>query len=282
MKQSDYELVALKNGHRSVRSRTHGETMHIGSSPRTEAFGLYVRQQRLVERAAAQTDSSPFIIWDVGLGPGGNALVALEALREVNAPIELHSFDRSREVLAFALRHAAELEYLGGWESAVGALLEAGTAEPLPNVRWYFHCGDFRLCLYEAPAPGAILFDPYSPARNPEMWSVDIFSAMKARADEAGKPCLMSNYTRSTAARVTMALAGWLVGTGVATGEKDQTTVAANSLDLLERPLDRTWLARVRASTNAAPLRNGIYARGPISPEDYATLKDLPQFQTER
>ena len=278
MIQSNYELVALKNGQRSVRSRTHGETMHIGTGPRTEALELHVRQQRLVERASAHDGGHPFVIWDVGLGPGGNALIAIEALREAPIPVEIHSFDRSREVLAFALRHAVELEYLSGWEAAVAALLEHGSARPAPNLHWQFHCGDFRDCLHGAPPPAAILFDPYSPARNPEMWSVEVFAAMKARVDEAGAPCLMSNYTRSTAARVTIALAGWFVGAGVATGEKDQTTVAANRLDLLERPLDHAWLARVRASTNGAPLRNGVYARGPISPEDYAALKAGEQF----
>ena len=276
MNASNYELVTLKGGERSVRSREHGETMHIGTGPQTEAFELHVRQQRLPERA--RTATGVFTIWDVGLGPAGNALAAITALRETGAPVEIHSFDRSREVLAFALRHAAELDYLAGWESAVAELLESGAAHPLPHLAWYAHWGDFRERLTGAPPPAAIFHDPYSPARNPEMWSLEIFQAMKARADAGSVPCLMTNYTRSTAVRVTLALAGWHVGTGVATGEKDQTTVAANAPGILEAPLDRAWLRRVRASTNAAPLRNGVYARGPILEPDFAALEACAQF----
>lgn len=276
VQHSNYELVSLKSGQRSVRSRAHGETMHIGTGPRTEALELHVRQQRLVERVAAHRSDRPFVLWDVGLGPGGNALVVLDSLRGTETPVELHSFDRSRAVIAFALEHAAELDYLAGWESAVAALLADSVASPGPNIHWHFHCGEFRDCLNDAPQPDAILFDPYSPARNPEMWSLEIFRAMRERA---GEGCVMTNYTRSTAARVTMALAGWFVGTGVAIGEKDQTTIGATRRDLLERPLDCQWLSRVRASTNAAPFRTNEYTRSPISETDFAALQALEQFR---
>ena len=78
-----------------------------------------------------------------------------------------------------------------------------------------------------------------------------------------------------------MALAGWFVGRGVQTGEKDETTIAANRLDLLKCPLGHEWMARVHSSTNAAPLRGRNYERGPIMPEDYARLLAHPQFRRE-
>ena len=273
--EGGFELVHLKSGQRSVRCRTHGETMHIGTGPSTEAAELHIRQQRIVERACAHA-GGPFVIWDVGLGPAGNALTALDALRGVNAPVEIHSFEIDTAVLDFALQHAEALGYLAGWESAIEQLLADGIAQPLPNVCWQLHRGDYLAQLRHAPPPAAIFHDPYSPARNPVMWSLEVFRAARERV--AGGACLLSNYTRSTAVRVTLALAGWCVGFGVATGDKDQTTVAASRLDLLERPLGRDWLRRVRASTNAAPFRGGRYAPGPISKADFAALEALPQF----
>lgn len=92
------------------------------------------------------------------------------------------------------------------------------------------------------------------------------------------RPCLLTNYTRSTSVRVTLLLAGFHVGIGPSTGEKDETTVATNDPALLERPLSRDWLeGKVYASTNAAPLRTDG-ARGPISPEDFARLQAHGQF----
>lgn len=282
MSLPDFELVALKGGRQSIRSREYGETMHIGSDPRTEALELHIQQQRLVERvqahAKARRSSGSFIIWDVGLGPAGNALTVIDALRGEKALVEIHSFDISTEVLEFALLNSAGLDYLSGAEASIAALLADQVVFPEPHIRWQLHRGDFRKCLSLAPPPAAILHDPYSPARNPEMWSLETFRA-EFDATSPDTECLLTNYTRSTAVRVTMALAGWFVGIGVPTGEKDQTTIAANRFNRLERPLDRAWLARVNASTNAAPLRNGIYARGPIAPEDFAALSALPQFQ---
>jgi len=257
----------------------HGETMHIGTDPRTEAMELHVGQQRLAERVAAGTDANPFVVWDIGLGPAGNALAAMEALKENTHPVEIHSFEIDTEVLEFALKHADALSYLKGWERVVGQFLAEGEAQPTPLIRWRLHRGDFSRSRPEAPAPSAIFFDPYSPARNAEMWSMETFQMIHDVASGEGVPdCMMTNYTRSTSVRVTMLLAGWFVGTGVPTGEKEETTIAANRPGLLEKPLDHAWLSRVRSSTNAAPLQGRNYDRGPISPEDYARLIAHPQF----
>jgi len=283
-----FELVTLRGGGRSIRSKAHGETMHIGTDPRTEAHELHVAQQRLAERLRDWHQAEPFVIWDVGLGPAGNAITAIEVIcemihnktRESSTSVELHSYEISTEVLEFALRHAGELEYLNGWEAILRELLETGKASPAPSIEWRLHRGDFSRQPHNAPAPSVIFFDPYSPAQNSEMWNLETFRSMWKVVNTPGAPdCTMTNYTRSTSVRVTMLLAGWFVGTGVATGEKEVTTIAANRLDLLMKPLDDTWLARVRSSTNAEPMRGRNNERGPISPEDYARLIAHPQFQ---
>jgi hypothetical protein len=76
---------------------------------------------------------------------------------------------------------------------------------------------------------------------------------------------------------VTLLLAGFYVGHGHATGEKDQTTIAANAPGLLDEPLDRRWLERVARSTRSAPLRANALP-GPISDADWRQLAAHPQF----
>ena len=279
MSGAHYELVTLRGGSHSIRSTAHGETMHIGTDPRTEAMELHVGQQHLASRVVEATGSDPFVIWDIGLGPAGNALTSIEVLKETGKPVEIHSFEIDTGVLEFALGHSDALGYLKGWERVVAQLLAEGEALPAPKVRWRLHRGDFSRSKPEAPAPSAIFFDPYSPARNAEMWSLETFRMIHDMAIEGAAPdCMMTNYTRSTSVRVTMLLAGWFVGTGVPTGEKEETTIAANRPGLLEKPLDHAWLSRVRSSTNASPLRGRNYERGPIAPEDYARLIAHPQF----
>lgn len=274
-KINEFEIVTVASGARSLRSREHGETFHPVVGPMTEARGLHVEQQRLVERARATTGK--FVIWDVGLGAAANAVAVIEAFRGFDgaARIELHSFDETIAPLAFALTHAESLGYIALHRPAIEQLLEEGAATN-GAVRWRLHRRDFRALAHDAPAPHAILYDPYSPRANPELWTLEHFTRLLARLDPA-RPCLLSNYTRSTAVRVTLLLAGFFVGHGHATGEKDQTTMAANCRDILEAPLDAAWLGRVRRSTASAPLRRGGQAE-PISVEDFARLAAHPQF----
>lgn len=274
-----FELVTLKGGGNSIRSTVHGETMHIGTDPRTEAMELHVGQQHLAERVGAWNSDSPFVIWDIGLGPAANAITAIETLKGVGKPAEVHSFEIDTSVLDFALQHAEALKYLSGWKDCIGELLATGVTHPAPGILWKLHRGDFSRSTPMAPAPSAIFFDPYSPARNAEMWSLETFRMIREAVSSPDSPdCTMTNYTRSTSVRVTMLLAGWFVGTGVSTGEKEETTIAANRPGLLGKPLDAAWLARVRSSTNSSPMRGRNYERGPIAPEDYARLIAHPQF----
>ena len=279
MSTASFELVTLKGGGSSIRSTVHGETMHIGTDPRTEAMELHVGQQCLADRVDAWDSDSPFVIWDIGLGPAANAITAIESLKGSGKLVEIHSFEIDTSVLEFALQHAEALKYLAGWEEPIGELLATGVAHPVPGILWKLHRGDFSRATPEAPSPSVIFFDPYSPARNAEMWSLETFRMIREAVASPDAPdCTMTNYTRSTSVRVTMLLAGWFVGIGVSTGEKEETTIAANRAGLLGKPLDAAWLARVRSSTNSSPMRGRNYERGPIAPEDYARLIAHPQF----
>src|SRR5476649_2436077 len=110
----NYQLVRLNNGICSVRSLADAETFHPVVGPVAEAEALYVIQLRLRERL--HNHSGEFVIWDVGLGAAANALAVLRAAREIACKIRLVSFDHTIEPLEFALKHAADLGYFGGYE----------------------------------------------------------------------------------------------------------------------------------------------------------------------
>jgi tRNA U34 5-methylaminomethyl-2-thiouridine-forming methyltransferase MnmC len=279
----EFEIVTLKSGVFSLRSVSNRETFHPVVGPMIEARTLHVRAPRLLERA--QASGGKFIVWDVGLGAAANALAVREACLEClnlaggSLDLELHSFDETAAPLEFALAHHQELGYLAAHQSALKSLLREGLDHSVPGFRWQLHLGDFRQWVQTAslPAPHAIIYDPYSAKANPGMWSLEHFEHLRQRLAPQ-VPCLLTNYTKSTAIRVTLLLAGFFVGRGSGVGEKDETTVASNTLELLESPLEIAWLDRVRFSTRGAPLRPGT--RGlEISPQDLAALEAHPQFQ---
>src|SRR5678816_1882139 len=270
----DFEIVTVQAGVCSIRSREFGETFHPVIGPMAEARALHVNGARLPQRLAVMKEA--FVVWDVGLGAAANALAVIETAG--GKLVELHSFDRTTAPLAFALKHADQLGYLAAHRPVVECLLATSRATS-GSVDWFFHPGDFAETLNSAkvPAPHAILYDPYSPATNPDMWTLEHFTNLHARLDPA-RSCLLTNYTRSTAMRVTLLLAGFFVGRGPATGEKAETTVAANRLDLLREPLDRGWLQRVARSSNSAPFRKERLASELASAIDLEGLARHPQF----
>jgi hypothetical protein len=281
----EYRLVKLAGGAHSLHSLAHHETFHPVVGPAAEAGELYVRQLGLVERLRGQ--EGEFVIWDVGLGAAANPLTVLRAAREVRCSIRVLSFDQTFEPLSFALENTRYLGYLLGFEAHLRRLRDEGRVcfrEGNVAVEWEAHLADFPALLDQPgarafPKPHTILFDAFSPATNPAMWTQPLFAGLHRLLDPE-RPCALPTYSRSTMLRVTLLLAGFYVGIGEATGEKEETTVAANSLALLSRPLGRRWLERARRSTSAEPMWEPRYRQAPLSPQTWERLRDHPQFRT--
>jgi hypothetical protein len=299
-----YCLVYLRNGACSIRSLAEDETFHPVIGPAMEAEALYVRQLHLPERV--RETSGEFVIWDVGLGAAANALTAIRLIRDglkgKPAQLRLVSFDHTSDAAAFALEHGAELGYVAGYESALAELIRNHSvkfSDGLLQVEWTLEPGDFPAWLERfvggdalprvqvpqcgigptpIPVPHAILFDPYSPKKNPAMWTVPLFADLFRRLDPQ-RPCALATYTRSTMARVTMLLGGFFAGVGHPSGLKEETTVAANRPDLLDEPLDRRWLERAKSSHSAEPLGGPVYRQAPLSSETWERLRQHPQFR---
>ena len=277
-------MVQLANGVWSVHSRREAETFHPVVGPVAEAEALYVRQLRLRERLAGH--AGEFVLWDVGLGAAGNVLTVLRATGDLPCPLRVVSFDRSLAPLRFGFEQRERLGYFGPAEPWITTLLEQGRAafrNGVQPVAWELHVADFPGLLAGAeaealPKPHAIMYDAFSPATNPEMWTLPHFTRLFGLL-EPGRPCALPTYSRSTLLRVTLLLAGFHVGVGHATGEKEETTVAANRLDLIEEPLNRRWLARVRRSNSAEPLPTPVYRQARLSAESWERLERHPQFR---
>ncbi len=283
-----YKLVRVAENVHSIHSVEHGETFHPVIGPVAEAEALYVKQLRLRERLA--THSGDFVIWDIGLGAAANALTVLRATQDLACSIKVISFEHTLDPLRFAVEHAETLKYLRDFESRLHSLLDthhASFQHGPQKVNWQLVLGDFPTVLAkwnENPtasdrvlAPHAILFDPFSPAKNPAMWTPRVFENLY-RCLRPESPCALATYSRSTFVRISLLLAGFYVGAGHPTGEKEETTGAANTTNLLDEPLTIKWLLRVLKSGSAEPLWDGVYRQMPVSIETWEKLKNHPQF----
>jgi hypothetical protein len=318
MKPPPYELVRLRSGAVSVRSCADGETMHPAIGPAVEAECIYVKQLRLAERFTKHEGEFVIWDVGLGAAANAVAVLKVtESMIGAAASgparsLRLVSFDSTLEPLRFALRHTAELDYLRGREAILNRLIERGEVsfnEHQIAVIWSAHVGDFPTLLANCqddgkggihnpqsairneiapppvgchgqslPAPHAILFDPFSPAKNPAMWTAPLFVALFRFLDPQ-RPCSLATYSRSTMVRVALLLAGFFVGVGHPSGRKEETTIAANKVELIDKPLGRRWLERARRSDAAEPLWESVYRRGGLSRPSWEKLRSHPQFR---
>jgi hypothetical protein len=110
------------------------------------------------------------------------------------------------------------------------------------------------------------------------MWTLPLFTNLFQLLDPH-RACALPTYSRSTILRVTLLLAGFFVGVGHATGEKEETTIAANDLSLITEPLGYLWLDRARRSHSAEPMVEAVYRIAPLTAESWKKLQAHPQFR---
>jgi tRNA U34 5-methylaminomethyl-2-thiouridine-forming methyltransferase MnmC len=282
---ADFEIVRLANGVHSVRSNAENETFHPVLGPLDEARELYGSQLGFREKIV--TLQREYVIWDIGLGAAGNVLTLLISSDGTRSRLRIVSFDRTLEPLKLAIRHADQLMYPLDYVRELEQLASDGHVSIQRGYRevdWRVNVGDFPMLVASAdaegwPKPDAILFDAFSPAKNPAMWTLPLFSRIYELLDPQ-RPCAMPTYSRSTMLRVTLLLAGFFVGVGREIGEKEETTIAANDLSQIESPLPVSWLKRARNSTCAEPLIEPAYTRAPLSEASWEKLQAHPQFNT--
>lgn len=278
-----FEIVKTTRGATSIRNNIVGETMHNPIGPWKEACQLYVEQPKLEQRLRQHSCSDPYTIFDIGLGSGSNALAAIHAHQKLFAfqqcgPLRVISFEIDLSLLSFTIDHLSHFRELQYYQEALKQLLKTGYWREA-GVEWLLREGDFnKLIDEEKYRADLIYFDAYSPKKNPDMWGYSTFSRIRNRCwDLPNRCCSLYTYSRSTPVRTALLAAGFFVGAGQATGEKDETTQAATIYQDLSHPLGGNWLDRWRRSSVPHPIDRQLHAEIDFS----ARVLKHPQFTGE-
>jgi hypothetical protein len=268
-----FEIVTTRMGVLSIRDNISQEIMHNPVGPWVESNSLYIDQSQLRRRLGKNLDQE-LVIFDVGLGAGANALAALHCARSIKngRPLRLVSFERNLDLLQFALDNAHHFEHFKGFEAAVQSILSTGRWSE-EGICWELRHGNFLEMIENEPNLAHVIFyDPYSFKRNREMWNETIFKKIRGKCREDG---ILLTYSRATPIRVSLLLAGFFVGHGVASGSKDETTQASVRIETLVNPLGQAWLGKWQRSRH--PNAAGA------DEEDFPATRDFilahPQFQ---
>ncbi len=275
---SGVEVVMLKSGVPAIRDCASGQIMHCGTGPAVESRAIYVEPSRLAERLAAGGPDA-LVVFDVGLGAASNALAAWGVSEAAAAPsrrLEIVSFDHDLAPLRLALQpENAEAFGLTDVAGAAATALLADGLHETARTKWRLVLGELltSLAQSEADAADIVYWDMYSREVSPELWTVSTFRSLR----RACRPrATLHTYSAATSTRSGLLLAGFAVGLGDATGDKEQTTIGATDHRDLARPLDARWLTRLERSSAAFPSDVGTDEASRA--EAFARIRALPQF----
>ena len=122
-----FEIVNTSTGAVSIRDKVLDQVMHpVG--PWVEANALYVDQSGLKLKLQKKGEGE-LVLFDVGLGAAANALAAIACAKTLGSerrPLRIVSFDRTLEMLGFALTHSARFEHFRGYEGVLERILKEG------------------------------------------------------------------------------------------------------------------------------------------------------------
>ncbi|MFP4263354.1 MAG: tRNA (5-methylaminomethyl-2-thiouridine)(34)-methyltransferase MnmD, partial [Halomonas sp.] len=158
---------------------------------RAETEHVFLMGNRLPERFAAWQEGRPFVIGETGFGTGLNLLCAW-ACFDAHAPagarlhlVSTEKFPLAPEALARALSAWPDLAeraraLLDQWPHPVAGIHRLWLDD---RVTLDLHLGDAaeRLALLEGRVDAWFL-DGFAPAKNPEMWRPELFTALAARS----------------------------------------------------------------------------------------------------
>jgi len=216
---------AVRTADRSLTffSAEYRENYHSVSGAMTEAVNKFVRPCKIEELAGRGN----LRILDIGFGLGYNIVAALQAARSARRDCEIEIISLEKAVL-----HSPELKVLElppEFEYYYGLVKEMAGRHDFQEegIRLTLIEGDARKKIKEIKAPfDAVFLDPFSPRKNPELWTVEFFRQILERMTETA---ILATYSAATPVRCGLKEAGLRIGPGPGDAMKRGGTIATKN-----------------------------------------------------
>ncbi|MEO1509973.1 MAG: MnmC family methyltransferase [Cyanobacteria bacterium J06633_23] len=219
------------DGSATFYSEEFGEHFHCRHGAYTDAQRNYVDAANIPELAKAKR----LAILDVCYGLGYNTAAALDTIQQINPDCQVTI--RALEINAGVVQGAIANTLHHHWTPATQEILATLATDHRyhsPPLDIQLILGDARQTLQPLASQGwqadAILFDPFSPTRCPQLWTVEFFSLVTQCLAHSG---ILATYSCSAAVRSAMGLAGLTIGSLPGIGRQWPCTIATKD----QRPL---------------------------------------------
>ncbi len=216
-----YRVIKTDDGSLSLYSDEYGEAMHSTSGAYQECLLKHVLPSGILSRTKESLNAL-----DIGCGIGLNMLVlAVEFLKISSASrLSIITLERGFDFLSLldSIVFGDERDHLF---ELIKESMRVGTYSS-PRLDITVLCGDARQTIQSIRdrAFDAVFHDPFSPAKNPELWSVEFFTEVRRLIDPEG---VLTTYSSALQIRAALLEAGFRIGRGPSVGPKREGTLAS-------------------------------------------------------
>jgi tRNA U34 5-methylaminomethyl-2-thiouridine-forming methyltransferase MnmC len=248
MPKEHFRIVQTEDGTPTLFSEEFGQSMHTVDGAYREAVVKHLLPSKVLD-----IDEPVVRVLDVGFGIGYNALAVLEEFlkRSRGRFLEIVSLEKNPKAIEYIHAVFADKEQQRLYEIIQKLPKEKRIVGD--NYSMILLAGDARQTVraLEDSHFHAIFHDPYSPAKNPELWTLEFFRELFRTAKDG---CVLTTYSSAPQIRAALVEAGFIVGKGPGMGKKREGTIAAKTYGIV--PFDASEIAALRALKRATSYRD--------------------------
>jgi tRNA U34 5-methylaminomethyl-2-thiouridine-forming methyltransferase MnmC len=254
--------VITGDGTFTLYSEKFSEAMHSDSGAYEEALLKHVRPSCVLN-----DNKSSVRILDVGFGMGYNTLALLSEALFLGKNIKIEAvcleYDSSYSDFLRLVKFGDERDEL--YQKILEAFLSGYYKSEMIDIKLIF--GDARKNIKILTGEfDAIFHDPFSPVKNPELWTVEFFKE-EFRLLSAGG--IITTYSSSSKIRRAMLEAGLCIGKGPSVGRKKEGTLAGKKE--INTKLNSEELNKILSNPESNPFRDPEFN---LSREDIADRRN--------
>lgn len=234
-KLSTYKYVLTSDGSYTLNSSLFNETLHSHHGANNETDYIYIEGCLISERINTSL-SILEVGWGMGLG-FQRTLLALgdNAFQFISLELDESLVEYTLKEMGFSENDYCKKEDKQGLKS----IFLKRTNHPETHVEIYI--GDARQVVHTFSSHSSFSFkaiyqDPFSPKKNPTLWTQEWFEDLKKLAHPS---CILSTYSASTRVKLSLYHAGWSVIERKGFSNKKSSTIARLDIKTDEALIDK-------------------------------------------
>ena len=241
-------LITTGDGTSTLFLEEYGQSMHSDSGAYEESLLKHIYPSGILE-----LEKNKINALDIGFGLGYNVLALIHEfkLKKKHQPLNIISLEKERYLLEFMEKIKFHDERDEIYDFIKQVYRDGKGTSGNFTLEILFGDGRGFLKTMKGIEFDAVFQDPFSPSKNPEMWSVEYFGCIKNLMTEKA---VLTTYSSADQIRRAMLEAGLIIGAGPSVGRKREGTIASKSA--VFEPLAEERIRSIMENPRSVPYRD--------------------------